>query len=203
MSAREVPWCTYSPRHPDRWYASCTAVCDVSASRRRCIPIVDDNPRAIPESPPTDLRFGAAVVSDGGRYGVISELVPDMPGVPGGVRVTWDDDTAALIPRDAVAIEGDRIVVHTGDTDDARSLHGGEDLVVPIIEERITAEATWQEAGAITFRLRTAEEQRTVTARPAHEELEVEEVAMGRELAEGESVEPRTRRTRTARVKRE
>ncbi len=143
------------------------------------------------------------MVSDGGRYGVISELVPDMPGVPGGVRVTWDDDTAALIPRDAVAIEGDRIVVHTGDTDDARSLHGGEDLVVPIIEERITAEATWQEAGAITFRLRTAEEQRTVTARPAHEELEVEEVAMGRELAEGESVEPRTRRTRTARVKRE
>ena len=173
-----------------------------------------DNPRAIPESPPTDLRFGAAVVSDRGRHGTISDFVPNMPGVPGGVRVAWDDDTVALVRRDAIAIEGDHIVVHTGDTEDtqrpgraaegresqsaaattgdARTLQVGEGLVVPIIEEQITAEATWQEAGAVTFRLRTTEEQRTVTARPAHEELDIEEVAVGRELANGESVAPRT-----------
>ncbi len=176
--------------------------------------MVDDNPRAIHESPPTDLRFGAAVVSDRGRRGTISELVPDSADVPGGVRVAWDDNTAALVPRALVAIEGDRIVVHTGETDDARrparaadapesqsvagttgdarTLHAGEDLVVPIVEERITAQATWQEAGAVTFRVRTAEEQRTVTARPAHEELDIEEVTVSRELAAGERVEPRT-----------
>jgi uncharacterized protein (TIGR02271 family) len=176
--------------------------------------MVDDNPRAIRESPATDLRFGAAVVSDSGRRGTISELVPDSAGVPGGVRVTWDDDTAALVPRALVAIEGDRIVVHTGNTDDARrpdravgevhgqsaaattgdarSLRPGEDLVVPIVEERITAAATWQEAGTVTFSVRTAEEHRTVTARPAHEELDIEEVTVGRELAAGERVEPRT-----------
>ncbi len=55
-----------------------------------------DNPRTIDESPPTDLRFGAAVVSDRGRHGTISDFVPDKPGVPGGVRVAWDDDTATL-----------------------------------------------------------------------------------------------------------
>ncbi len=173
-----------------------------------------DNPRAIHESPPTDLRFGAAVVSDSGRHGTISDFVPDMPGVPGGVRVAWDDDTVALVPRDAIAIEGDHIVVHTGDTEDtqrpgraadgsesrsatttigdARTLQVGEGLVVPIIEEQITAEATWQEAGVVTFRLRTTDEQRTVTARPAHEELDIKEVAVGRELAAEERVEPRT-----------
>jgi stress response protein YsnF len=173
-----------------------------------------DDPRATHESPPTDLRFGAAVVSDGGRRGTISDLVPDMPGVPGGVRVSWDDDTISLVPRDAIAIEGDRIVVHSGDSDDAHrtaraaetagsrspaattgdsgTLRAGEDLVVPIVEERITAEATWQEAGTVTFRLRSAEERRTVTAHPAREELDIEEVAVGRELAEGEHIEPRT-----------
>jgi len=173
-----------------------------------------DDPRATHESPPPDLRFGAAVVSDGGRHGVISDLVPDVPGVPGGVRVTWDDGTIALVPRDAVAIEGERIVVHTGDTEDARrpahtteasesrsaaattgdapALRADEGLVVPIIEEKITAAPTWREAGAVTFRVRTAEERRTVTARPAREELDVEEVAVGRELAEGERVEVRT-----------
>jgi len=172
-----------------------------------------DDPRAIPESPPPDLRFGATVVSDGGRHGVISDLVPEMPGVPGGVRVTWDDGAIALIPRDAVAIEGERIVVHTGDPEDARrpahtteasenrsaaattgdapALRADEGLVVPIIEEKITAAPTWREAGAVTFRVRTAEERQTVTAYPAREELDVEEVAVGRELAAGERVEVR------------
>ncbi len=173
-----------------------------------------DDPRATRESPPPDLRFGAAVVSDGGRHGVISDLVPEMPGVPGGVRVTWDDGAIALVPRDAVAIEGERIVVHGGDTEDARrparaaeglesqpeaattgdagTPRAGEGIVVPIIEERIAAAATWREAGAVTFRVRTAEERQTVTAHPAREELDVEEVAVGRELAEGERVEVRT-----------
>ena len=59
-------------------------------------------------------------------------------------------------------------------------------MVVPVIEERLIADTRWREAGSVTFHLRTEEVPETVEEYVTREELEVEEVAVGRLLATDE-----------------
>jgi len=167
------------------------------------------------ESPPPDVRPGAAVVSDDGRHGFVSEVMPDAAPSGADVRISWEDGSYSLVSRDDLTLAEDAIHAHVPDsaTDRTTALNTtaaesmtaassslpretlaetGEDVMIPVVEERLTAETQWREAGNVRFHLRSESARQTVTARPVHEELAIEEVAVGRELADGESAESRT-----------
>ena len=59
------------------------------------------------------------------------------------------------------------------------------------MEEILTADTVWREAGIVRLRVRGEAVPQTITREAAHEELYVEEVAVGRELTEGEQLAPR------------
>lgn len=65
------------------------------------------------------------------------------------------------------------------------------EVVVPIIEEYLTAQPEWREAGNVTVRTVTDEVPQSFTQEVEREEAFVERVAVGRVLAEGETPEPR------------
>jgi len=139
------------------------------------------------------LRAGAAVETDTGMTGTITEVLADFPDAEGGVRVAWDGAHATVVPRRALVVEHDRIVVRT-DTETRtmetgtveRAVVGSEAMVVPVIEEVLTTETPWREAGTVTLHLRTEETPETVEEYVTREELEIAEVAVGRVLADGE-----------------
>lgn len=145
-----------------------------------------------------ELRTGAAVATDTGMAGTITEVLPDFPDAEGGVRIAWDGGHTTVVPRRALSVERDRILVrtdvaaHTAETHTKKATETGrvgaesEDIVVPVIEERLSTDARWREAGSVTLHLRTEEMPETVAEYVTREELEIEEVAVGRLLAEGE-----------------
>lgn len=65
------------------------------------------------------------------------------------------------------------------------------EVVVPIIEEYLTAQPEWREAGNVTVRTVTEEVPQSFTQEVEREEAFVERVTVGRVLAEGETPEPR------------
>ena len=145
-----------------------------------------------------DLRTGAAVVADTGMAGTIIEVLPDFPDAEGGVRVTWEGAQSTVVPRRALTVERDRIVVRT-DTEErttgtetaGRTATSGDTLTVPIIAEELSAGVVWRDAGAVRLRVRTEEEPRSLSQVAAHEELVIEEVPVGLPLAPGQVAEPR------------
>lgn len=140
-----------------------------------------------------ELRTGAPVETDTGMTGTITEVLADFPDAEGGVRVAWDGAHATVVPRRALVVEHDHIVVRTDtetrtvETENAgRAVVGSEAMVVPVIEEVLTTETPWREAGTVTLHLRTEETPETVEEYVTREELEIAEVAVGRVLADGE-----------------
>ncbi len=145
-----------------------------------------------------ELRTGAAVVTDTGMAGTITEVLPDFPDAEGGVRVAWTGGHATVVPRRALTVERDRILVRTDAEERATGTEtagpataGSEGFTVPIIEEELIAGAVWREAGAVRLRVRTEEEPRSLRQVAAHEEVVIEEVGVGLPLADGETAEPR------------
>ncbi len=141
----------------------------------------------------SELRTGAAVETDTGMGGTITEILPDFPDAEGGVRVAWAGAQSTVVPRRALRVERDRILVRTDvatrTTETATTgqiAATDEDIVVPVIEERLTTNAQWRQAGSVTLHLRTEEVPETVEEYVTREELEIEEVAVGRVLADGE-----------------
>ena len=125
--------------------------------------------------------------------GRIAEVLTDFPDAEGGVRVAWEGAQSTVVPRRALSVERDRILVRTDGatrtTETAVQGHpvaAGEDLVVPVIEERLVTDTQWREAGSVTLHLRTEELPETVEEYVTREELEIEEVAVGRVLTDGE-----------------
>jgi uncharacterized protein (TIGR02271 family) len=158
--------------------------------------------------PPPDLRAGAEVVGDDSRHGFISEVMAQGAGHGQSVRISWDDGAVSFVSPEEVTVADGVLRVHASDAPMETASSGktsgdtsarrmtveatGEDVVVPIVEERLAAQTQWREAGSVHLRVRTEQAQQTVTARPVHEELEIEEVVIGRELADGDLAEPRT-----------
>lgn len=146
----------------------------------------------------TELRTGTAVVTDTGMAGTITEVLPDFPDAAGGVRVAWTGGHTTVVPRGALTVERDRILVRTDTKERATGTETAEPatarddkFTVPIIEEELVAGVVWREAGAVRLRVRTEEEPRSLRQVAAHEELVIEEVAVGLPLADGEGAEPR------------
>jgi uncharacterized protein (TIGR02271 family) len=134
---------------------------------------------------------GAPVVTDTGMTGTITEVLPDFPDGDGSIRVAWDGAQSTVVPRRALRIERDRILVRTDAGTEATAqtevVSGEDEIVVPVVEERVVTETPWRDAGAVRLRVRTEEAPQTVTAAVAREELDIEEVAIGRVLADGEA----------------
>jgi uncharacterized protein (TIGR02271 family) len=167
------------------------------------------------ELPPPDVRPGAEVVSDDGRHGFVSEILSAEAPSGADVRISWDDGSYSLVSREALTLAEDAIHAHVPDSAADRSVAAGatavdgmtaeasasphretlaatgEDVVIPVVEERLAAETQWREAGHVRFRLRTESARQTITARPVHEELAIEEIVVGRELGDDERLEPR------------
>lgn len=139
-----------------------------------------------------ELRTGAAVETDTGMIGTITEVLPDFPDAAGGVRVAWDGGHTTVVPRRTMSVERDRILVRTDlatrtmETETRERAAESEEIVVPVIEERLVTDAQWREAGSVTLHLRTEEMPETVEEYVTREELAIEEVAIGRVLADGE-----------------
>ncbi len=83
-------------------------------------------------------------------------------------------DAGATTPLDAMAMQP-----------------GNEEVTVPVIEEHVEAHAEWRDAGAIVVRTVSEEVPQTLTHETQREELFVERVAVGRELAADEEVATR------------
>ncbi len=146
----------------------------------------------------SELRTGAAVVTDTGMAGTITEVLPNFPDAAGGVRVAWTGGHATVVPRRALTVERDRIVVRT-DTQEGtresepagRATAGSDAFTVPIIAEDLRAGVVWRDAGTVRLRVQTEELPRSLSQVAAHEELVIEEVGIGPPLADGEMAEPR------------
>lgn len=141
----------------------------------------------------SELRAGAAVETDTGMGGTITEILPDFPDAEGGVRVAWAGGHTTVVPRRALRVERDRILVRTDvetrppeTATRERTAAADEEIVVPVIEERLTTEARWRDSGSVALHLRTEEMPETVEEYVTREELDIEEVAVGRVLADGE-----------------
>ncbi len=146
----------------------------------------------------SELRTGATVVTDTGMAGRITEVLPDFPDAEGGVRVAWTGGHTTVVPRRALTVERDRIVVHT-DTEErttetetaGRVVAGSDAFTVPILAEELIASMVWRDAGVVRLRLRTEEVPRSLRQVAMHEELVIEEVVVGLPLADGEAADPR------------
>lgn len=153
---------TYIPPVP-RQQAADVADADLDMTY---IPPVPRNTTPLPE------------MSTQGVYGAERETLiprapaPSAPDMPTGVM----DDIPASPPT-----------AHQTDVMDA----GEQEVTVPIIEEQVEAHPEWRDAGSITVRTVMEEVPHTITQETQREELFVERVAVGRELAVGEEAAPR------------
>ena len=64
-------------------------------------------------------------------------------------------------------------------------------IVVPLVEEQLQVEKQWKEAGAALIKKSVETVTEEIPVELAHEEVEVQRVAVNRVLAEGESAAPR------------
>jgi uncharacterized protein (TIGR02271 family) len=139
------------------------------------------------------LYPGTPVTADSGRVGTL-----DAVDAEDALHVTWEDGEVSVVPRRDCMVRGGKIRVHDGEMGGAAarpaddSVVGAGDVVtVPILVEELHADTVWREAGSVRLRVRTEEEPRSLRQVAAHEELVIEEVAVGLPLADGEGAEPR------------
>ncbi|MGI8690342.1 MAG: YsnF/AvaK domain-containing protein [Thermomicrobiales bacterium] len=143
-------------------------------------------------------RAGMPVRSNTAWTGRVTHVIAATANDEGAIRVAWDGDGETAVPLSACTITNERVMVQfasdaeTGDAGRPGALVMDRDSVtVPIIEEEITTETVWRESGSVMIRLRSENLPRTFTEQTEREELVVEQVDIGRVLAEGEVLEPR------------
>ena len=154
-----------------------------------------------------EIAPGTRVTDTNGTAGAVVAVVPEETGTESGVRIAWADGNRTVVPLRALTWRADTLVVGAENVATAvaqnavtetavraeriADLREGETFTVPVMEEILTADTVWREAGIVRLRVRGEAVPQTVTREAAHEELYVEEVAVGRELTEGEQLVPR------------
>jgi len=159
-----------------------------------------------------EIAPGTRVTDASGMAGAVVSVVPEETGNESGVRIAWADGNRTVVPLRALTWRADTLVVGAGNAATNTSatavtqtavtetavraeriadLREGETFTVPVMEEILTADTVWREAGIVRLRVRGEAVPQTVTREAEHEELYVEEVAVGRELTEGEQLAPR------------
>ena len=154
-------------------------------------PYVNDTPLVTPEPPPIHPTHGGQMRDENDDL----TYVPPVPRqearhyhgrfrCDGMFRQSsakpMPTDAGMTMPLDAAHEAGTRIM-------DA----GQQEVTVPVMEEQVEAHPEWRDAGSIIVRTVAEEIPQTLTRETQREELFVERVAVGRELAEGEEVLPR------------
>jgi stress response protein YsnF len=153
-------------------------------------PYVTDAPLVTPEPPPIHPTHGGQVRDEDDDLTFIppvareeSATVPESPGAMDMPPVSHEPtptDAGTTMPLDTTHEAGTHVM-------DA----GQQEVTVPVIEEQVEARPEWRDAGSIIVRTVAEEIPQTLTQETQREELFVERVAVGRELAEGEEVLPR------------
>jgi len=154
-----------------------------------------------------EIAPGTRATDANGMAGAVVAVVPEETGTESGVRIAWADGNRTVVPLRALTWRADTLVVGAGNVATAvtqtavtetavraeriADLREGETFTVPVMEEILTADTVWREAGIVRLRVRGEAVPQTVTREAEHEELYVEEVAVGRELIEGEQLAPR------------
>ncbi len=143
-------------------------------------------------------RAGMPVRSNTAWTGRVTNVIAATAHDEGALRVAWDGDGETVVPLSACTITNERVMVQfASDTETGNAARPGAlvinraQMTIPIIEEEVTAETVWRESGSVMIRLRSEELLRTFTEQTEREELVVEQVEIGRVLAEGEVLEPR------------
>lgn len=153
-------------------------------------PYVSDPPLVTPEPPPIHPTHGGQVRDEG-------DDITYIPHVPRQEPAAIADDPGATyippVPREPVAAEAGMTApldaTHEAGTHVMDA--GQEEVTVPVIEERVEARPEWRDAGTVIVRTVAEEIPQTLTRETQREELFVERLAVGRELAPGEEVMPR------------
>jgi uncharacterized protein (TIGR02271 family) len=153
-------------------------------------PYISDPPLVTPEPPPIHPTHGGQYQDDDLTY------VPPVPRQESTGMETVEDFTAIPPAPHDVAPMG------AGTTTPTEAMPTGtmtphivdaaqQEITVPIIEEQVEAHPEWRDAGSIVVRTVMEEIPQTLTQETEREELFVERVAVGRQLADGEEVAPR------------
>lgn len=133
-------------------------------------PYVTATPLVAPEPPPIHPTHG----------GQMRDEDDDLTYIPPVPREPTPTDADTTMPLDASHEAGTHVL-------DA----GQQEVTVPVIEEQVEARPEWRDAGSIVVRTVAEEIPQTLTQETQREELFVERVVVGRELAAGEEVLPR------------
>lgn len=143
-------------------------------------------------------RAGMPVRSNTAWTGRVTNVIAAAANDEGALRVAWDGDGETVVPLSACTITNERVMVQfASDTETGNAARPGAmvmnraQMTIPIIEEEVTATTVWRESGSVMIRLRSEDLPRTFTEQTEREELVVEQVEIGRVLAEGEVLEPR------------
>lgn len=144
---------------------------DVQPERQHVSPYLDDAPVVASEPPPVRPLGGGQMDAHAAApaYGASDEAGRLQPAAPPAEPAS--EPAAATTP---LAVPAEQ-----------------QEIVVPIIEERVAASAEWRDAGAINVRKVMDEEPLTLTQETQRDEVFVERVAVGRVLDAGEEVAPR------------
>jgi len=147
-----------------------------------------------------EITTGTRVVNETGMEGTVTKVIPAAAGNAGGVHVAWSDGSGMLVPLTALTWRANVLAVNatraqvTGETSRATAsevVRGDETLTVPVIEEQLVADTIWREAGVVRLRVHGETVPQTLTQEIERDEVSVEEVNVGRELAAGEEIGPR------------
>lgn len=140
-------------------------------------PYMSDAPLVTPEPPPIHPTHGGQMRDD-------SDDITYIPPVSRPEAAMANEpmplDAGTTTPLDTTHDTGARVM-------DANQ----QEVTVPVIEEQVDAHPEWRDAGSIVVRTVAEEIPQTLTRETQREELFVERVAVGRELAAGEEVMPR------------
>jgi stress response protein YsnF len=153
-------------------------------------PYVTDTPLVTPEPPPIHPTHG-------GQMRDVDEDLTFIPPVPRQEPAAMPETPVAadMSPISAEPIPTDTGATMPLDTTHEAGTHimdaGQQEVTVPVIEEQVEARPEWRDAGSIVVRTVAEEIPQTLTQETQREELFVERIAVGRELAEGEEVLPR------------
>ncbi len=143
-------------------------------------------------------KVGMLVISNTPWTGTVAEVLAASPSEEGALRVAWDGDGETIVPQHACTVADGRVMVQfaaeaesgMATRPDAMRIDR-EQITVPIIEEELSTETVWRDVGSVMIRMHTENLPQSFTAETEREELVVDQVAIGRELAEGEIVAPR------------
>lgn len=185
------------PTHGGQYHDDITYVPPVPRDTGRAAPAEDADATALPAAP----REPAAPASPYDTFG--PEPASYVPPVPSEV-------SPASAPYEAYGHEPDTVVPHvprepaaaesamTTPLDVAPPVPAApmmepaqQEITVPVTEEQVEAHPEWRDAGSIVVRTVMEEVPQTLTQETEREELFVQRVTVGRELAEGEEVAPR------------